>query len=247
MSSSSGNRGRTDRAVAVTTSVWFGVESTSLLAFTVAPGAVALEAVGDELESVYEPCRSELFDHGRRTEQVIVLVHGLTNCSQQYRDFGRELFETGANVLILRAPRHGLADSFDTVDEGVTSVDAVGRLTASELRDDADDTIDIATGLGDTVVVSGLSMGGVLATWVAQFRPDVDRGVAVAPAVSIPGVPHVLTTAFINIFNRVPNLSLPSRGKLDHAYLGESTGALGAMFLLAQATENESTRMRSAR
>lgn len=200
----------------------------------------------DDLEPVYEPCRSELFDHGRRTEQVIVLFHGLTNCPQQYRDFGRELFETGANVLILRAPRHGLADSFDTVDEGVASVDAVGRLTASELRDYADDAIDIAAGLGDSVVVSGLSMGGVLATWVAQFRPDVDRVVAVAPAVSIPGVPHMVTTAFINVFNRVSNLSLPSSGKLDHAYLGESTGALGAMFLLAQATENESTRVRSA-
>ena len=195
----------------------------------------------DDREPVYEPCRSQLLDHGRRTEQVVVLFHGLTNCPQQYLDFGREIFETGANVLILRTPRHGLASSYDTIDEGVGSVDVVGRLTANELRDFADDAIDIATGLGDSVVVSGLSMGGVIATWVAQFRSDVDRVVAVAPAVSIPGVPHVITTAFINLFNRVSNLSLPSSGTLDHAYHGESTGALAAMFLFAQATENEST------
>jgi esterase/lipase len=195
----------------------------------------------DDREPVYEPCRSQLLDHGRRTEQVVVLFHGLTNCPKQYLDFGREIFETGANVLILRAPRHGLASSYATIDEGVGSVEVVGRLTANELRDYADDAIDIATGLGDSVVVSGLSMGGVIATWVAQFRSDVDRVVAVAPAVSIPGVPHFLTTAFINLFNRVSNLSLPSSSKLDHTYHGESTGALGAMFLFAQATENEST------
>ncbi|MDA9293163.1 alpha/beta hydrolase, partial [bacterium] len=140
----------------------------------------------DDREPVYEPCRSQLLDHGRRTEQVVVLFHGLTNCPQQYLDFGREIFETGANVLILRAPRHGLASSYDTIEEGVGSVDVVGRLTANELRDFGDDAIDIATGLGDSVVVSGLSMGGVIATWVAQFRSDVDRVVAVAPAVSIP-------------------------------------------------------------
>ena len=193
----------------------------------------------DDREAVYEPCRSQLLDHGRRTEQVVVLFHGLTNCPQQYLEFGREIFDTGANVLILRAPRHGLASSFDTLDEGVTSVDAVGRLTAKELRDYADESIDIASGLGETVVVSGLSMGGVLATWVAQSRADVDRVVAVAPAVSIPGVPHFVTTAFVNLFNRTSNLSLPSSGKLDHAYHGESTGALAALFLLAQAVENE--------
>jgi esterase/lipase len=195
----------------------------------------------DDREPVYEPCRSQLLDHGRRTEQVVVLFHGLTNCPQQYLDFGREIFETGANVLILRAPRHGLASSYDTIEEGVGSVDVVGRLTANELRDFGDDAIDIATGLGDSVVVSGLSMGGVIATWVAQFRSDVDRVVAVAPAVSIPGVPHFVTTAFINLFNRVSNLSLPSSSELDHAYHGESSGALAAMFLFAQAIGNEST------
>ncbi len=37
-------------------------------------------------------------------------------------------------------------------------------------------------------------------------------------------------------------MSLPSSGtELDHAYAGESSGALAAMFLLARATENELT------
>ncbi|MGA7759359.1 MAG: alpha/beta fold hydrolase [Ilumatobacteraceae bacterium] len=110
----------------------------------------------------------------------------------------------------------------------------------SSVRDFADDAVDIAAGLGDEVDVLGLSMGGVLALWTGEFRDDVDRVVAVAPAVSIPRVPHFLTTAFVNVGNRLPNFSLSSPGvKLDHAYAGESTGALAAMFLLARAVGNE--------
>ena len=61
-----------------------------------------------------------------------------------------------------------------------------------------------------------------------------------APAISIPRVPHFLTTAFVNLGNRLPNFSLGSPGvKLDHTYAGESTGALAAMFLLARAVGNE--------
>jgi alpha-beta hydrolase superfamily lysophospholipase len=127
--------------------------------------------------------------------------------------------------------RHGMTNR---------SVDLLGRLTAHELRDFADDDVDIAQGLGDEVVTSGLSMGGVLALWTAPFRPDVDRVVAIAPAISIPPVPSLVATAFNNLFSRVPNLSLPSPSKLDHAYHGESTGALAAMFLLPQQPKSSS-------
>mgnify|MGYP001817760432 CR=1 FL=1 len=111
-------------------------------------------------------------------------------------------------------PRHGLANGDGTAIGGVGKV---GSLSALELRDDADDSIDVAAGLGDEVRVLGLSMGGVLAMWTAQFRDDVQRVVAVAPAISIPGLPHFVTTAFVNLGNRLPNFSLPGSSKLDHA------------------------------
>ncbi len=202
------------------------------------------EATGDAGElGVIEPCRSTLLDHGEATAVAIVLFHGLTNCPEQFLELGRQLHDDGANVLIMRAPRHGLSDG---TGQAIGSVDLVADLTAQELRDYGDESIDIATGLGDEVRVLGLSMGGVMAMWTAQFR-DVERVVAVAPAVSIPGVPRFVTTAFINLFNRLPNLSLPTDGvKLDHTYAGESTGALSSMFLLARANENELRRHRSA-
>lgn len=186
-------------------------------------------------QGVIDACRSQRFVHDERTDVAIVLFHGLTNCPKQFVEFAEHLHADGANVIIMRAPHHGLGD-----EGSIGDVSKVGPLSAEELRDFADESVDIATGLGERVEVLGLSMGGVLAMWTAQFRPDVDHVVAVAPAISIPRVPHLLTTAFVNLGNRLPNFSLPSAGsKLDHAYAGESTGALAAMFLLARANENE--------
>lgn len=189
----------------------------------------------ESAQGVIDACRSQRFVHDERTDVAIVLFHGLTNCPKQFVEFAEHLHDEGANVVIMRAPHHGLGD-----DGVIGDVSKVGPLTAEELRDFADESVDIATGMGERVEVLGLSMGGVLAMWTAQFRPDVDRVVAVAPAISIPRVPHLLTTAFVNLGNRLPDFSLPSSGsKLDHAYPGESTGALAAMFLLARANENE--------
>lgn len=193
-------------------------------------------ATADESsQGVIDACRSQRLVHGERTEVAVVLFHGLTNCPKQFVEFAEHLHDDGANVIVMRAPHHGLGDGGVIGD-----VSKVGPLSAEELRDFADESVDIAAGLGDRVEVLGLSMGGVLAMWTAQFRSDVDRVVAVAPAISIPRVPHLLTTGFVNLANRLPDFSLPSAGsKLDHAYAGESTGALAAMFLLARANENE--------
>lgn len=192
------------------------------------------EVTAGEPGSVFEPCESRLLDHGEATDVVVVLFHGLTNCPQQFVDLGTDLYDQGANVLILRAPRHGLANS---TGDGIGGVSNVDGLTASELADYADEAIDIATGLGDDVRVLGLSMGGVLATWVAQERADVDRVVAVAPAMSIPRLPGFLTTGFINLFDKIPAFDLPGESNLDHAYVGESTKGLVATFQLARFVE----------
>jgi carboxylesterase len=110
----------------------------------------------------------------------------LTNCPRQFLELGDAIHTTGANVLILRVPRHGIADESGRAIGGVGNV---GGLTAAELSAYADDAVDIASGLGRDVRVLGLSMGGVIATWIAQNRPDAERVVAVAPALTLPRVP----------------------------------------------------------
>lgn len=192
----------------------------------------------DEPGLVYEPCESVLLDHGERTDVSVVLFHGLTNCPAQFVEFATELHEDGANVLILRAPRHGIASADG---DAIGSLSNVDGLTSAELADYADDAVDIAVGLGDEVRVLGLSMGGVLSNWTAQERSDVDRVVVMAPAMSIPGVPRFLTTGFVNLFDKIPPVDLPGESKLDHAYVGESTRGLVATFNLSRAVERSAS------
>src|SRR5262249_14331141 len=118
----------------------------------------------DDTPAISSVCGTRLLTHGRRTSRVVVMFHGLTNCPAQFDSLGRIAFRRGANVLIPRLPRHGFADRM------------TGELALSdarELREFADRVLDAAPGLGDSVTVVGLSVGGTLAAWAAQERPGV--------------------------------------------------------------------------
>lgn len=185
----------------------------------------------EERIGVFDKCRSRLLDQGERAEVAVVLVHGLTNCPQQWVEFAETLQAQGANVLILRVPHHGLANADGTA---VGSVENLAALTAPELRDYADTAADLAHGLGEERRVMGLSMGGVIASWIAQERDDVDRAVVIAPALTLPVGPPWLTDGFENLFGRLPSITLPGSDKtgIDHVYNGETTRGLVAMYRL---------------
>jgi esterase/lipase len=194
------------------------------------------ELAGQE-SAVFAPCESLLLTHGEPTDVAVALVHGLTNCPRQFVELGQELYDAGANVLIMRMPYHGLASEDG---DAIGDVGNVGAVRAEDFRDYADEVVDIAQGLGDDVRVLGLSAGGVVTAWIGQNREDVERAVVVSPAITLPrGMPDMLDYAFRNFFGRLPNVSLPSGGTLDHAYAGESTRALAEMYILAKATMDQ--------
>ena len=185
-------------------------------------------------------CRLRLLTHGHRTGRVVVLIHGLTNCPQQFETFGERLQGLGANVLIARIPHHGLAD--------VTTHD-LGRLTAGELVVFGDRVTDIATGLGDSVTVSGLSLGGNLAAWLGQERSDVDRAVVIAPVFGFSGWSPVFSPALERLLLWMPD-SFPwwdskLKGKVGgppYAYPRFSTRALGQTLRLGFAVADRARR-----
>lgn len=144
---------------------------------------------------------SILLTHGHQTPRVVVLFHGLTDSPLQYFPFAQRLFAEGDNVFVPRLPHHA---------ERGGRVAAMGKLTAQELRDLGDASVDAARGLGDTVIVSGLSAGGTVAAWVGQYRTDVQRVVVVAPALEVTHVPSLLNGAVLRIALRVPNVSRAS-------------------------------------
>ena len=132
----------------------------------------------------------------RRTGRVYVCLHGLTNSPQQYVPLAARLLARGdATVFIPRLPRHGLADRMTT---------ALAQLAEAELVDATAAALDTAAGLGDEVVVTGISMGGVLATWAAQYRP-VARVVIVAPALGLPCLPPPTIGPLTALALRLPN------------------------------------------
>lgn len=141
-------------------------------------------------------CRSTLLTHGRKVERVVVFFHGLTNCPAQAEQLGAKLFALGYNVYLPRLPQHGDADQMSTV---------LANLTAEQLIAVGNEATDIAQGLGDEVVISGLSAGGIIAGWVGQHRADADQAIAIAPFLSpnlVPGwANHAATALLLNAPN----------------------------------------------
>jgi carboxylesterase len=142
-------------------------------------------------------CSMKWLTHGKKVERAIVLVHGYTNNSCQFSELGRRFHDLGYNVLIANLPYHGLADRMNTVH---------ARLTAEQLVTYADETVDIARGLGEQVVMLGLSMGAIVTAWAAQNRPDLDLAVVISPAFGARVIPTPLTAAAMNLVLRLKDV-----------------------------------------
>jgi esterase/lipase len=235
-------------AVALAIALW--PASTDHLASSAKPVRSYERALADlaavrqrERTDVIEPCRSTAMTHGRKTENAVVLVHGLTNCPKQWEHFGRQIHARGWNVLILRLPDHGIGNP-ETGKIG--SVSALGALSAEKLARYGDEAVDIGRGLGESTHVMGLSLGGTIAAWMAQERSDVDQAVVIAPGIGLPSGPYALTWGVTNFFTHVPDLSIGHSGKLSHEYQGWSTGGIADTFLLGKYLRQESREQRPA-
>lgn len=144
-------------------------------------------------------CLTKLYDHGEQTDHVIILIHGFTNCPEQFSEIGKQHFEAGNNVFIPRMPYHGLSDRL---------TDALVNLTPEDLATFGDRVIDIAHGLGKRVTVMGVSGSGTLVAWLAQNRVDVDYALIIAPLFGLAFVPSFFTRPFERIALLLPNFFL---------------------------------------
>ncbi|MGH8048123.1 MAG: alpha/beta hydrolase [Chthoniobacterales bacterium] len=156
----------------------------------------AAELLASPPAEVRPECRSAILDHGHRTRDAYVLLHGYTNCPAQFREFANLLYERGANVLMLRLPYHGFTDRMSPEQS---------RLTAQDMLDSANAAVDLAQGYGERVIVVGLSVSGVSAAWLAQERGDIALAVVIAPFLTPVGVPESATLPLTNLVLRAPN------------------------------------------
>ncbi len=179
-------------------------------------------------------CRLQFLTHNQQVERVIVLVHGYTMCPQQFHELGLSFYDLGYNVLIAPLPRHGLSDRM---------TDEHSQLKAEELANYADDMVDIANGLGKQVVIAGISGGGVVTAWAAQYRADIDLAVVISPGFGFQQIPTPLTVPAANVFLTLPNsfnwwdASLQLQIKPDYSYPRYSTRALAEILRLGSAVQ----------
>ncbi|XVV09054.1 alpha/beta fold hydrolase [Actinoplanes sp. CA-131856] len=111
--------------------------------------------------SVTPRCRTKALLHPGHTAKAVLMLHGYTDCPAQFDSLAKLYYDKGYNVYVPRAPRHG-----------VTDTKAHAGLHADELADYAEDALTVTSGLGGDVGVVGVSGGAVLATWLAEYRPD---------------------------------------------------------------------------
>jgi pimeloyl-ACP methyl ester carboxylesterase len=149
-----------------------------------------------EAASMNPVCRLQLMTHGKKAHKAIILVHGITNCPQQFNELGQRFYDIGYNVLIAPLPHHGLADRM---------TEEHSLLKAEELAIYADETVDITQGLGDQVIMMGFSAGGVTTAWAAQNRKDLDLAVIISPGFGFKQIPTPLTAAVMNIYMLLPD------------------------------------------
>jgi len=155
-----------------------------------------IQAAEAEIPDLSPECGTILMTHEEKVADAIVFFHGFTSCPDQFATLGEQFFNQGYNVLIPKQPRHGLQEFDGTPLKG---------LSAEELAAFGTQIADIAQGLGERVVVVGLSGGGSITTWLAQERADIDLAIPIAPFLGIGFIPRPLTRPLTNLILLIPD------------------------------------------
>lgn len=180
-------------------------------------------------DAILPQARTVLLGHGRRTTLAAVLFHGLTNNPAQYAGLAPLIHVRGINVFIPRLPLHGYRDRLS---------EKTSSLTAEMLIGAACEAADIAGGLGERVAVLGISMGGLLAAYVAQFR-RIESAVSLAPSFALLHLPYGISYLIERCALVLPNRflwwnpSLRDRQPPMTAYPRFSTRALAQSLRIA--------------
>jgi len=180
--------------------------------------------------NVNPACHTRLYSHGRRTERSLVLLHGFTNCPQQFDELGKRFFGLGWNVLIPRYPRHGYSDRLTT---------SIAELRSEQLFALANRAAEAGAGLGERLTVAGLSLGGTLTGLLAQEHEGVERAVLIAPMLGIQRIPGPAHPILAEVAYVLPNFwvwwdsRLKDTVEPPYGYPRFSTRAYAALFKTA--------------
>ena len=188
-------------------------------------------------DSVVAPdYRSILMTHGQRAPRVFLLLHGFTDAPLQFKSVGTTLFDGGDNVYIPRLPHHA---------ERQSPIRALARVSAPELARFGDSVVAESRGLGDTIVIVGLSAGGTIAAHLAQTNAEVGRAVLIAPAIAAALVSDSLGRELVELAERLPDIR-HTNAPVDSAHpdfvQGFTTRGLAELLQLGEQVHDEAQR-----
>jgi pimeloyl-ACP methyl ester carboxylesterase len=188
--------------------------------------------------NVRRNCTTQLLEHGRPTERVFVLLHGLSNCPAQFSELGRLLFDRGHNVVMPLLPYHGEENRLAT---------EWGGMTGESMLDAGNRAVDLARSLGQKVIVAGVSVNGVTVAWMAQNRKDLYKSVLLAPFFAPFHLPKLVLVPLERLLLRLPNMFFwwDSRKRENlpgpvYAYPRYPTRVIGETMLFGRSVLDES-------
>lgn len=126
-------------------------------------------ALLEEWERHYQPIKQQIREGNepfiwlqqKKTQNAVVLLHGLTDSPHFVKSIGARFFERGFTVVAPLLPAHGKKDPGFMMDADV-----------DEWRNEVKKAVSIASELTRFVSIGGLSLGGALALEYAVSNPE---------------------------------------------------------------------------
>jgi pimeloyl-ACP methyl ester carboxylesterase len=97
----------------------------------------------------------------------------------------------------------------------------------------ADSIVDVARGLGDSVIVVGMSAGGTVAAWIAQWRAEVHRVVLIAPALGAGLLSEDQGRELVDIASIIPNITRTTKPDTTRPDMVQGTTSRGLAEVLS--------------
>lgn len=108
-----------------------------------------------------------LLHHGKSTEKVIVLFHGLSDSPFFLRSIAEAFYGEGYNVVVALLPGHGLLDADKIMEDPEL---------ANRWRKHVAAVVELADGLAANTFIGGFSTGGALASEYTLRNPQKVQG-----------------------------------------------------------------------
>jgi esterase/lipase len=108
-----------------------------------------------------------IFHHGAKTNDAIVLTHGLSDSPHYVEAIGRRFYAEGANVILPLLPAHGLKDPDKAMED---------RQLDSKWKATVDNAVETASKLCERISLGGFSTGGALSLNKVLRHPESTQG-----------------------------------------------------------------------